>query len=391
MIKRLLLTLLVFATFIPAASAIVAREADVNFPESEPIPIYFFYGDGCPHCADEEVLLDKIQEDYPRRVEVLSFEVWYNDDNKEYLSEVADELGITVTSVPFTVIGQYYFIGYQDDESTGANIENAVQQCLDFGCADIGSKIYIGSLSVPFLGDVNPENFSLPTLTVIMGLLDGFNPCAMWTLLFLITLLLGMENRRRMWVLGIAFIVASAAVYFLFMAAWLNLLIFLGFILWIRIAIGLVALAGGGYNIKEFFTNKSGTCKVTKSEKRKKVFDRLREITHEKNFFLALAGIILLAIAVNLVELLCSAGLPAVYTQILILNDLAVWQHYLYLLLYILFFMLDDLFVFALAMITLRATGLTTKYTRASHLIGGILMLIIGILLIAAPEWLMFG
>ena len=246
-------------------------------------------------------------------------------------------------------------------------------------------------ITVPILGQLDTKTISLPLITIILGTLDGFNPCAMWTLLFLISLLLGMKDRRRMWVLGTTFIVASAAVYFLFMAAWLNLILFLGFIIWIRVLIGLVALGGGGWNLKKYFKDKDGGCEVTGDEKRRKTFDRLKEVTQQKNFWVAFIGIITLAFAVNLVEAICSAGLPAVFTQLLILNDLPTWQYYAYILLYIFFFMLDDLLIFIIAMVTLKMTGISTKYARWSNLIGGILMLLIGLLLLFKPEWLLFG
>jgi glutaredoxin len=246
-------------------------------------------------------------------------------------------------------------------------------------------------IHLPILGEIDVKNFSLPVITLVLGALDGFNPCAMWVLIFLISLLLGMEDRKRMWILGIVFIVASSAVYFLFMAAWLNLLLFIGVIFWIRILIGLVAIGGGSFNLKEFIKNPNATCKVTGEEKKAKVFEKLKEVTQKKSFYLALLGIIVLAFAVNLVELICSAGLPAVYTQILILNDLSVWQYYAYILFYIFIFMLDDIIIFGIAMVTLKLTGLSNKYSKWSHLIGGILMVIIGILMIFKPEILMFG
>lgn len=246
-------------------------------------------------------------------------------------------------------------------------------------------------MKVPVFGEIDLKTISLPALTVIFGLLDGFNPCAMWTLVFLISLLLGMENKKRMWILGGAFILASGAVYFLFMVAWLKIILFLGFIFWIRVGIGTVAIGSGIYNLKEYIFTKEIVCKVTNTERRRKIFEKLRNITAHPNFWLALGGIVLLAFAVNLVELICSAGFPAVYTQVLSLNNLAAWKYYLYILGYLVFFILDDMFVFVVAMLTLQATGLTTKYTRASHLIGGILMSIIGILLIFKPEWLTFG
>lgn len=373
-LARILLTLLIFAFVI---KPVFAQEKQVN--------IYFFWGEGCPHCADEKPFLEKLEKKYPQ-VNVLDYETWNSSDNRKLLKEVGEKLNTNVSGVPFTVVGDKHFTGWLSEETTGKDIENAVLCVLNDGCLDVVGG---AELKLPLIGKVNPRNFSLPVLTIVLGGLDGFNPCAMWTLLFLISLLLGMKDKKRRWILGTAFIVASAFVYFLFMAAWLNLLLFVGFIVWVRILIGLVALGGGGYNLKEFFTNKDNSCKVTGGEKRQAVFEKLKNITHQKQFLIALGGIILLAFAVNLVELICSAGLPVIFTQILSLSQLDKWQYYGYMLLYILVFMLDDLFVFFTAMITLEVTGISTKYSRISHLVGGILMLVIGLLLIFKPELLM--
>lgn len=194
-----------------------------------------------------------------------------------------------------------------------------------------------------------------------------------------------------MWLLGTVFIAVSAFVYFLFMSAWLNLILFLGFVVFLRVAIGLLAIFGGGYSLKEFIYTKNSGCKVANNEKRVKVFDKMKSLVQEKNLWISLGGIILLAFAVNLVELLCSAGLPAVYTQVLAINDMPNLQYYMYILLYIFVFMIDDLIIFFVAMFTLEMTGVTTKYARVSRLIGGLIMLTIGLMLIFKPEWLMFG
>ena len=248
------------------------------------------------------------------------------------------------------------------------------------------------TLTLPVFGQVNLKYLSLGAITVIIGALDGFNPCAMWVLVFLINLLLGLDDRKKMWILGSAFIIASGAVYFLFMTAWLNILIFLGFIFWIRIIIGLVALLAGGYNLKEYWTDASGACTLSQGARRQRTMDRLKEtVISTRKFWLALGGIVLLAFLVNLVELICSAGFPVVYLQILSLTPMPFWQYYLYLLLYILIFMLDDIIVFVVAMLTLQLMGVTTRYKRLSNLIGGVLMLLIGVLLIFKPGWLMFG
>lgn len=350
--------------------------------------LYFFYSATCPHCAKEEVFLDKLSDKYKDSLVIRRYEVTQNQANAKFFIDFAKSLQTEASGVPFTAIGTQYFVGFLSEETTGVTIEAAVQKVLGVQPQETKGE---DRITVPVLGEINPKSFSLPILTVIFGLLDGFNPCAMWILIFLITLLLGMNNRRRMWILGAVFIATSAFVYFLFMTAWLKIMLFFGFITWIRILIGLVALLAGGYNLREYFKNKELVCKVTGQEKRRKIFDRLKEIVRREKFFLALTGIIILAFTVNLVELVCSAGFPAVYTQILALNHLASWQYYGYILIYIFFYMFDDLVVFLLAMVTLKVTGFGSKYSRWSNLIGGALMLLLGLLLIFKPRWLMFG
>ena len=375
----------------------------------EKLNIYFFYGEGCPHCAKEAAFLSEIGDKYPD-MEIQSFEIYHSRENAKLLKEFGDYLQVDIAGVPFTIIGDEYFSGF--DTASSALIENEIKKCSNESCPDVLEKMKNEEektteefqkeelskapfseqkIELPLFGEINLSEFSLPLLTLMIGFLDGFNPCAMWTLLFLISLLLGMNDRKRMWILGVAFIVSSACVYFLFRSAWLNLFLFFGFIVWVRYLIGLVALAGGFWVIKKAFFSKKSGCGVMDNQKRQAVFARMKDVVNKNNFWLALGGIVALAFLVNLVEVICSAGLPAIYTQVLALNELSAWQYYFYIALYILFFMLDDLFVFFTAMITLEMTGITTKYSRYSQMIGGILMLIIGILLIFKPQWLMFG
>ena len=399
-IKLILATMALMLTFALPVSAQESLSGVNN--SDQKVNLYFFWANGCPHCSHEEEFLKEMEQKYTT-LEIHYLEVTDNKENTELLKRVGEELKASVSGVPFTVVGEHYFIGYSE-KTTGVGIEEAIQCVLRDSCYDtVGNLITPSSsgprkeqavpekINLPFLGETEIKNLSLPAVTILLGVLDGFNPCAMWVLLFLISLLLGMEDRKRMWLLGSIFIISSAFVYFLFMSAWLNLLLFLGFITTIRIIIGLVALVGGGYNLKEYFSNKVAGCKVVGDGKRRKTFEKLKIAAQQQKLWMAIGGIILLAFAVNLVELICSAGLPAIYVQILTLTELSAWQYYSYLLLYIFFFMLDDLFVFFIAMKTLQITGVTTKYTRASHLIGGIVMLIVGILLIFKPELLMFG
>ncbi len=398
---------MIFISLLIFISSFLAFKAQAN----QIVPVYFFWSAGCPHCAHAKPFLESLEQRYSQ-VKLYDFEVSSNQQNRDLFIAVGNKLKTDVGGVPFIVIGENTIIGYYNDVTTGREIERQVEFCLNIPCPDIVGQlagINTGerqdntneqvavkqtipeTLTLPLLGEIKTKHLSLPILTIIIAALDGFNPCAMWVLVFLIGLLLGMENTRRRWILGIAFIITSSVVYFLFMAAWLNLILFIGFIFWLRLIIGLVALTGGIYSLRQYILKQDKTCKVTSSDRRQRIFDKLRNITQQRKFFLALLGIILLAAAVNLVELICSAGFPVVYTQILALSSLARWQYYLYLLFYIFIFMLDDLLMFFVAMMTLQLSGIAGKYTRLSHLIGGILMLIVGLLLIFKPEWLMFG
>lgn len=402
-IKKFFLSLLILASFFIILPTNVGATAGS-------LGIYLFWGEGCPHCAKEKIFLADLIKEKPE-IKLHDFEIYYNFENAKLMQEVSNTLKADAAGVPFLVIGDKGIVGFGEG-ITETEIEERVDYCLENKCEDYVAPLLADSqtnqkldsdnlsntkkdekiIKLPIIGEIDALDFSLPILSIFMGAVDGFNPCAMWTLLFLISLLLGLKDRRRMWTLGVAFIVASAFVYFLFMAAWLQIILFLGFIVWVRAAIGLLALAGGGYNIRGYLKHKDiDGCEVTGTEKRQLVFAKLRKIAQQNSLWLALGGIIILAFAVNLVELVCSAGLPAVFTQVLSLNNLATWQYYAYILLYIFFFMIDDIIIFAIAMFTLKLTGISTKYGKWSKLIGGLLMIIIGLLLIFKPELLMFG
>ena len=372
---------------------------------TRPVTVYLFWAEGCPHCAHEKEFLAQLARE-DQDLQVVALEISANRENRELLQKIGKLLHAEVSGVPFTVIGNYYVIGWQDAGTTGRAIEYALQAARHQAVPDVVARLLAApasplppapeqtipeTLTLPLFGQINLKYLSLGAITVLIGALDGFNPCAMWVLIFLINLLLDLEDRRKMWFLGSVFILASGAVYFLFMTAWLNVLVFLGFIFWIRIIIAGVALFAGGYNLKEYWTDTAGVCKLSQGARRRRTMARVKEVIETRKFWLALGGIVLLAFMVNLVELICSAGFPVVYLQILSLTPMPFWQYYLYILLYIFIFMLDDMIVFVVAMITLQMVGVTTRYKRFSNLIGGVLMLIIGVLLIVKPGWLMFG
>jgi len=394
-IKILSFSLLLLLIFIPIN--VKAEGNDVN--------LYLFYGRECPHCEDLIERLKNIQEDYPN-LKVYKYEVWHNSSNVKLWQKVESKLNVPATGVPYTVIGNQVYTGYlagDTDRKIISQIKyyqnhkliDKVAPILDFNKdkpRTIEKKPDTKSdFNLPILGKIDAKKASLPLIAIVIGILDGFNPCAMWILLFLLSMLMGMKNKRRMWILGLSFIVTSAVIYLLFMLSWLKLTTFIGNLDLIKYLVSAFAIVGGYLNIKSYLKTKEDGCEVVDDKKRIKLMDRIRKFTREKSFILALLGIMALAISVNFIELTCSAGFPVIFMQLLAINDVNIIQAIIYIGLYILFFLLDDIIVFAIAMKTMELKGFSTKYGKFSHLIGGILMLVIGILLILKSEWLMFN
>ena len=362
----------------------------VGNKDTSKVTVYFFHQTGCPHCEAETEFLNSIKKKYD--FNILRYEVSSNETNNKYLDQVKARFMQKNDFVPFTVIGTKYFTGYND--YLGSDIEDAIKLYLGIDVpknnGEENPEVVENSKTLPLLGKVNMKDVSIPLVAVVLGLVDGFNPCAMWILLFLISMLFHMKSRKRMWLLGLTFLFTSAFVYFLAMLG-INSLLSVFNIKYIKILISLVALIGGIINIRSFIITKDTGCNVVDDKKRKKYFEKIKKFTSEKSIILALIGVIALAASVNLVELACSAGFPTIFIELLNLNNITGITSIMYILLYILFFLIDDIVIFVIAMVTLEATGISTKYNRLSHLIGGILMILIGILLILKPEWLMFN
>ena len=422
--KKILKFLIVFAVFLLLPVSAKADEKVIN--------IHLFYGNGCPHCAAEEEFLSDYLKDRTD-VKLYKYEIWYDSHNQELLSKVQKEMGTTnKNGVPFTVIGKKTIVGYAD-AVTDEQIKDAINYYLNNDYRDYAGEITgkvkktevkeditkdesktedkkenkmekaddtkdsdqtDENVTVPVLGKINAKKVSLPILAVVLGFVDGFNPCAMWILIFLITMLFNMKDRKKMWILGLTFILTSGIVYLMFMLAWLNLATFISKIAFIRLLIAVIALVVGLINVYKYIDSlkkKDEGCDVVDKKDRKKIMEKIISITHEKKFIIALLGIMVLAASVNIIELMCSIGIPLLFTQILAMNNLSTFSYMIYMFIYIFFFLIDDIVIFIISMVTLKVTGLSTKYTKYSHLVGGIIMLIIGLLLIIKPELLMFN
>jgi len=490
------------------------------------VTIYFFWGDGCPHCADEKVFLRRIEEEYPGLL-IRQFETWYNPKNAMLYSEMAEAYGTAARGVPGLFIGEDFIIGYRSDETTGEEIREKIEYCMENGCRDpydimgsngasgeesgfeetispakvvsvnlfidsgcgsclgvkdfaeglarehnveinvyditnkseeriyevfkktysapdagfpvifVGERFLLGRTAifdnlhsemdrcaeegcpipeekikglmpyVPSMGDLTPEKniIELPlfgridvsevglfAFSAMVGLLDGFNACAMWVLCFLLTLLVYSGSRKRVLLIGGTFILVSGIVYFLFISALMNLFLFVGYLGIIRAIIGIVAIIFGIINVKDFFAFGRGFSLMISKERKKKIIEKMRAVLKpEISLPATVAGVVLLALGVNMIELLCTVGFPAIYTGIMASQNISVLTYYFYLFVYISFYMLDDLVLFAIITTTMTSKRFTEKYGKVSKFISGVVILALGLIMILKPELLVFN
>ena len=359
--------------------------------------INFFYLPGCPHCRGEELFIENLTEKYPS-IQVVKHDA-ATPQGYALLSEMLAELGIgDEPEFPVTIItvsekqelvDGWASGGWESEETTGREIEKALEQCLAGNCpSPTGEEPGDDGIVLPIIGKVVLSEYSLPVLAVILGLVDGFNPCALWVLLYLISLVMTLRDRRRIWLIVGSFVLASGVLYFLFMTAWLNVFLLIGYVRPVTIIIGLVALGGGILQIRELIKTKGEiVCEVTSEESREKTMGRMQKIVSSPITLGTIVGIIALAFAVNAIEFVCSAAVPAVFTQVLSLAGLTTFQYYGYILLYVFFFMLNNLVIFGAAAFALTS-NLGVRYAKYARPIGAAILIILGALLVFAPDLL---
>jgi cytochrome c biogenesis protein CcdA len=234
----------------------------------------------------------------------------------------------------------------------------------------------------------------LPWFTFLIGIIDGFNPCMMWILTFLLVLMISVSHsRKRIFAVGFTFVIVVLLFYFLFMAAWLNVFFYIGFLDPVRILIGIVALAAGAINCKEFFAFRKGVTLMVQDKQKVPLVKRLKgmkDVIRYGSFPALIGASVILAIFSSLVEIPCTAGFPIIYTKILAEKVFAdSLAYYLYLLLYNVFYVVPLIAIILLFGYFFKGKQVSKRQIQAMKVIGGLIMIMLGIVLLFNPELLM--
>lgn len=387
--KKIIKFILFLLLIIPTSTLALSKDYNdyvgkyYNIKNDEKVNIYLFYSKICPHCQKEEKYFETLKEKYQDKINIYTYEVTENKTNNEIMKSLKKELKENSQGVPFTIIGSKTFLGY--DESLNERIENTIESYLDENTKT--NNTY----TIPILGKIEAKNASIILIAIILGFIDGFNPCAMWILLLLINMCISIKDKKKMLIVCLTFIITSGIIYFLFMLG-IGFILDLTTISYIRNIIAILAIILGIYNLYTYLkTRKQTGCHVVKKEKRKTIITKINNILNNKNTLLMFGGTIILATSVSLVEMACSLGFPTIFLELLSINNIHSFLKVTYLLIYILFYLIDDIVVLFLSIKAFETKGISTKYNKYVHLIGGLIMILMGVLLIFKPEWIMFN
>jgi glutaredoxin len=338
---------------------------------------------GCPHCEAAKEFLTELQHERPS-LRIAIYDVAQDVAARQRLATLTAERGMTSVGVPTFLIGTELIVGFLSRDTTGTQIRARLDRLSPITAPRPTPE----SIRTPWFGELTVSDLGLPLFTVVIGLLDGFNPCAMWVLLFLLSLLVNFQDRLKMALVAGTFVAVSGVIYFAFMAAWLNLFLLIGLSRAVQIGLGCIALFVGVVNVKDFYALHHGISLTIPESAKPGFYARVRAILQAEHLIGALVGIVILASFVNIVELLCTAGFPALYTQILTLQQLPMWEYYSYLGLYNLAYIFDDSLMVTIAVVTLSRRKLQEGAGRWLKLTSGLVMVGLGTVMVLKPEWL---
>ena len=353
------------------------------------VDFYFYWSPTCPHCREAKPFIESLPDRY-EWLEYHAFDITgLSGEEVRFARDLEEQVGEELSGVPAFFLCERLFTGYDSDETTGAFLEAQLVDCHAELSAGLEPELEEAEpLRLPIIGSVDPDNVSLPIFTVAVAALDAFNPCAFFVLLFLLSLLVHAKSRSRMAVIGGIFVVFSGLIYFVFMAAWLNLFLWVGPLRIITVIAGVVALTLATLNIKDYFFAGVGPSLSIRDEAKPGLFRRMRGLTTASSFGAVAIGAVTLAVVANSYELLCTTGFPLVFTRVLTLNDLPTGTYYSYLVLYNIVYVLPLLGIVTVFVWRLGSRKLGELEGRALKLLAGTMMAGMGIILIVAPDLL---
>jgi cytochrome c biogenesis protein CcdA len=390
---------------------------EIQHVSESDVSVYFFGREDCHFCQLEKVFFDnelpKMQD-----VDLVYYDIVESQEAKDLFVLIAEANSLAQVT-PLTLVGGRVIQGYNSDQTTGAAILAGIEQARAGNNFDVGAYLNPSevlksgsgcdmegdsqtcavevadtsglALDLPFVGVIHPEDYSLLTLAAVLGTIDGFNPCALWVLMTFLLILMQIGDRKKMFYVAGLFLLAEAVMYYLILTVWYKTWDFVGLDQIVTPLVGLLAVGSGVYFLYKWYKSRDQlVCDVTSLDQQASIQGKIQKLVTSPMTLATVAGIVGIALSVNIIEFACSIGIPQVFTKVLELNGVSFWTQQWYTFIYIIGYMVDDLVVFAFALYGIDKMHASEKYSKLSMLIGGVLMLLLGLLLIAFPNALVF-
>jgi thiol-disulfide isomerase/thioredoxin len=359
--------------------------------------LHIFVKESCSQCEGIIPYIETLEEKY--EFEIKKYDVSY-EGNETLFNQFKENYGLKAEMYPTVFIGESYISG---EESIRTAIESEIENCLDSGCSCPLRKVNPHTpintdskdvsfeeeqtIKIPFFGEVDLSSMSLVVVTALIGFVDGFNPCSLWVLTFLLGIVIYTGSRKKIAIVGLTFLIVTTLAYGLFMVGLLNVFKYVGYLGWIQFVVALIAGVFALVNIKDYFWYKKGISFTISDKHKPKIFKKVRNIMKgEGSVWALISGTALMALGIVLIELPCTAGFPVIWTNLVADNNVNGTSFLLLLLLYLGIYLLDELVVFGTVAFTLKASKFEEKHGRILKLIGGMIMLALAIVLIFKPE-----
>ncbi len=366
--------------------------------QSEAVDVFVFWGDGCPHCEVQKPFLQELDE--RPGVNVYAYEVWYQPQNRPLFQEMAAAYGIQAGGVPTTFIGGRVWVGFSDVYRQ--DMLQTVIDCSHYGCPSPATLISEGAdalrelptessaetgLSLPVLGEIDLRLQPLLVSTMLIAFVDGFNPCSLWVLTLLLALVIHSGSRKRIILVGITFLLVTAALYGVFISGLVTVLAYVGYLWWIQLLVALFAFSFALVNIKDYFWYKQGFSFTIADQHKPGIYRRLRQVLDkDKVGWRLVAATAVMAAGIALIELPCTAGFPVIWSNLVSGAGLPMTGYLSLLAVYLLVYLLDELLVFVAVAVSLKASRFEEKHGRVLKLIGGMIMLALALVIVFRPD-----
>lgn len=361
MIKKIFVTLFLFLLFLLNPGFLKAKENT----------IHLFGSPTCPHCLSAKKYFEKLKTEEIPNLVINEYEISKSIEEIEKFYKKYEVPKSEQGLVPAIFVGDKYFIGFSDQ--IGEQIKSHLMG------EEIDEKAKI--IKLPFLGEVDILNFSLPVLAITLAVVDGFNVCSLGALMVILGLVMVLRSRKRIFILGGTFILTTGVIYAILILLWHQFFSIISlYIRSMEIVIGLLALVGGIYLLKEFVKACRFGPVCSSNNLLSRLTPKIEKIFQNKTNWFVLAGaVITFASIVTIIEFPCSAFLPVLFTSILANANLSFGMSAFYITIYMLFYLLDEIIIFCIAVLTLRIKIVSPKFIIFFNLLAALIFIFLGI------------